>query len=75
MRHRTLIALTSFIAFWSLFYAGFKYFFWGYFESMDPAPTLEGMSGLVLLGSMIAYVVGGPLYARLGERRVLILSL
>jgi MFS family permease len=38
------------------------------------APTLEGISGFVLTGSMIAYVIGGPLYARLSERVMLFIA-
>lgn len=72
---KSLFSLLGLIALWSLFYAGFKYFFWGMYEGSAFAPTLEQISGYVLVGSMIAYAVGGPMYARLSERFMLFLAL
>lgn len=72
--NRSLFSLLGLIALWSLFYAGMKYFFWWVYAS-DFTPTLEGISGYVLLWSMIAYVIGGPLYARYSERLMLFFAL
>lgn len=72
---RSLVSLLLLIAFWSLFYAGFKYFFWWVYEDSDFSPTLEWISWYVLLGSMIAYFIGWPLYARLSERFMLFFSI
>ncbi len=72
--NRSLFSLLALIALWSLFYAGVKYFFWWVYAD-DFAPTLEGISGYVLLGSMIAYIIGGPLYARYSERIMLFMAL
>lgn len=72
---RSLFSLLGLITFWSLFYAGMKYFFWGIYAHEDFAPTLEGISGFVLIGSMIAYIIGWPLYARYSERIMLFVAL
>jgi hypothetical protein len=72
---KSLFSLLGLIALWSLFYAGFKYFFWGMYEDASFAPTLEAISGYVLVGSMIAYVVGGSLYSRFSERTMLFSAL
>ena len=72
---RSLFSLLGLIAFWSLFYAGMKYFFWGVYAHDSFAPTLEGISGFVLIGSMFAYIVGWPLYARYSERIMLFVAL
>ena len=72
---KSLFSLLGLITFWSLFYAGVKYFFWGLYADDTFAPTLEGISGFVLLGSMIAYSIGGPLYARYSERLMLFVAL
>ncbi len=72
--NRSLFSLLGLIALWSLFYAGVKYFFWWVYAD-DFAPTLEGISGYVLLWSMIAYIIGGPLYARYSERIMLFMAL
>lgn len=68
---KSLFSLLGLITLWSLFYAGFKYFFWGIYADAVFAPTLERISGLVLIGSMCAYTVGGLLYARFSERTML----
>ncbi|MBP9779529.1 hypothetical protein KBD33_02795 [Candidatus Gracilibacteria bacterium] len=70
---RSLFSLLGIIALWSLFYAGIKYYFWGTYAS-DFAPSLESISGYVLIGSMIAYTIGGFLYARLSERFMLFVA-
>jgi MFS family permease len=72
---KSLFSLLGLITFWSLFYAGVKYFFWGVYADDTFAPTLEGISGYVLLGSMIAYIIWGPLYARYSERSMLFVAL
>lgn len=72
---RSLISLLSLIALWSLFYAGVKYFFWGVYDGTSFTPTLESISGYVLIGSMIAYLIGGMLYARYSERLMLFIAL
>lgn len=72
---KSLFWLLGLIGFWSLFYAGFKYFFWGSYESVSFAPTLESISWYVLIGSMIAYVVWGALYAKLSEKFMLFSAL
>lgn len=72
---RSLFSLLALIALWSLFYAGFKYFFWWIYEDASFSPTLEWISGYVLIWSMIAYVVGWSLYARLSERFMLFFAL
>ena len=71
---KSLFSLLGLIALWSLFYAWVKYFFWGVYAD-GFSPTLEGISGYVLIGSMIAYIIGGPLYARLSERFMLFVAL
>ena len=72
---RSLISLLLLIALWSLFYAGVKYFFWGVYDGTSFTPTLESISGYVLIGSMIAYLIGGMLYARYSERLMLFIAL
>ncbi len=72
---KSLLSLLGLIAFWSLFYAGIKYYFWWVYEAPSFAPTLEQISGFVLLGSMIAYAIGGALYARYSERVMLLFSI
>lgn len=72
---RSLISLLLLIALWSLFYAGVKYFFWGVYDGTSFTPTLESISGYVLIGSMIAYLIGGILYARYSERLMLFVAL
>lgn len=72
---KSLFSLLGLIALWSLFYAGFKYFFWGTYEHTAFAPTLEEISGYVLIGSMVAYMVGGSLYSRFSERTMLFAAL
>ncbi len=54
---RSLFSLLGLITLWSLFYAGVKYFFWGMYDGTSFTPTLESISGYVLVGSMIAYVI------------------
>lgn len=71
---RSLISLLSLIALWSLFYAWVKYFFWGVYDGTNFTPTLESISGYVLIGSMIAYLIGGMLYARYSERLMLFIA-
>ncbi len=71
---RSLFSLLGLITFWSLFYAGVKYYFLGLYAH-DFAPTLEGISGFVLIGSMIAYSIWGFLYARYSERIMLFIAL
>ncbi len=71
---RSLFSLLGLITLWSLFYAGVKYFFWGMYAPSF-APTLEQITGYILIGSMIAYVIGGPLYARYSERVMLYIAL
>lgn len=70
----SLFSLLWLITFWSLFYAGIKYFFWWMYAHTF-TPTLEGISGFVLIGSMIAYSIGGPLYARYSERWMLFVAI
>ncbi len=72
---RSLISLLGLITFWSLFYAGVKYFFWGMYDGTSFTPTLESISGYVLIGSMIAYLIWGILYARFSERLMLFVSI
>jgi MFS family permease len=72
---RSLFSLLALIALWSLFYAGLKYFFWWAYADTSWHPTLEGISGFVLTGSMIAYVIGWPLYARYSERVMLMVAI
>lgn len=52
-----------------------KYFFWGVYDGTNFTPTLESISGYVLIGSMIAYLIGGMLYARYSERLMLFIAL
>jgi MFS family permease len=72
---KSLFSLLGLITFWSLFYAGVKYFFWWIYADTSFAPTLEGISGFVLIGSMIAYIIGWPLYALYSERVMLFIAL
>ena len=72
---RSLFSLLGLIALWSLFYAGVKYFFWGVYASTSSPPTLEGISTYVLIGSMLAYVIWGPLYSRFSEKKMLFVAL
>lgn len=72
---RSLFSLLSLIALWSLFYAGVKYFFWGVYDGTSFTPSLESISGYVLIGSMIAYLIGGMLYARYSERLMLFIAM
>lgn len=72
---RSLISLLSLIALWSLYYLGIKYFFWSAYSDMALPPSLESISGFILIGSMLAYILGGPLYARFSERIMLFVSI
>lgn len=72
---RSLASLLSLIALWSLFYAGVKYFFWWHYDGTPFSPTLESISWYVLIGSMVAYLIGGMLYARFSERLMLFVAL
>lgn len=72
---RSLLSLLGLIAFWSLFYAGVKYYFWGMYDGTSFTPTLESISGYVLIGSMIAYLIWGILYARFSERLMLFIAI
>lgn len=68
------LSLLVLIALWSIFYSGVKYFFWGVFADSGFHPTLEMIAGYILLGSSLAYVIGGPIYARFREKNILACS-
>lgn len=72
---RSLFSLLGIIALWSLFYAWVKYFFWGMYDDSSFSPTLEAISGYVLIGSMIAYITWWMLYARFSERLMLFVAI
>ncbi len=72
---RSLVSLLGLITFWSLFYAWVKYFFWGMYDGTSFTPTLESISWYVLIGSMIAYLIWGILYARFSERLMLFIAI
>ncbi len=69
------LSLLVLIALWSIFYSGVKYFFWGVFSDASFHPTLEMIAGYILLGSSLAYVIGGPIYARFREKNILACSI
>ncbi len=72
--HRSLVSLLGLIAIWSFYYLGIKYFFFSAYSWLTPTPSLESISGFILIGSMIAYITWGPLYARFSERIMLFVA-
>jgi hypothetical protein len=45
------------------------------YDGTSFTPTLESISGYVLIGSMVAYLIGGMLYARFSERTMLFVAI
>lgn len=71
---RSLFSLLCLVLIWSFFYAWSKYFFWWVYAD-TLSPSLEHITAMVLIGSMIAYVIGWPLYAKFSEIIMLRFSL